>query len=230
MVLGCAEGGGVMLTQAQMLAFCHKDGSRFKLMKPFEALGFFMATDGRVLVAQRERPEGFEEVPGATPKVDGLLNHMLSATGGWRAVWERAVTVKEVRCRTCKGAGRCPVQEECGRCRGRAYETCDLGHEHTCRSCSGSGLVPSAEELGDCLTCEGRGSEEVHPPVQALGSIVCNSYLRLVTTLPGLEVHVPDSTPPRGEVIVLRWAGGLAALMPMIANDRQVSQPAGVRP
>ena len=80
-------------------------------------------------------------------------------------------------------------------CHGAGKAECDFGHMHPCHACGSKGTI------------------EPTIAVKALGSVVDNKYLRLLTnSLPGLEVGPVQEH----SIIPLRWTGGFAAVMPML--------------
>ena len=165
--------------------FCGDDPTRYYLQVPFNQDGFAWATNGHILVRVPEM-EGL--LPCSCPKP---INISKPLTGFEDAQFSKA-------------RWKLPAH--------------DPHFKGPCIVCDGRGVLHDCPEC-DCI-CEackgtGRADPERRTSVRILGRLYALNYVRIIASLPGLEV----SDGQGGErPLFYRFDGGIGALMPLRAE------------
>lgn len=139
-----------------------EENLRFTLCTPACVNGFIYATDGRILVRRKARPEiealcESAKPEGRFPNVDFIVKTITAVHPS-----EKLTCVPQPcelpDCEKCKGSGVLKAFF-CNTCSGQGDEECDLGHFHECPRCHGVGEIKEGDKCGKC---DGVGKQVYH--------------------------------------------------------------------
>lgn len=179
------EGGGAV-SAIDLANFCSRDPHRTNLHQPWTREGYAWATNGVVLLRVPERAD-VEDRPDIPSYVH--LRESLNRTctyRSWKFLLPAPLAARKIMCETCRGRGT----------------------EHNCPDCE-----------CECGWCDGRGhfmltpeDQESHISVSYAGVDYALAYIRLIASLPDLEIEV---APPLNGATRFIFAGGDGLLMPL---------------
>lgn len=197
--------------------FCGRDDVRGWMNAPFAFDQFYVATDGRLLVAiSAESPaQAWPELPEKVARLIGSASTASSSDGEWMRA--EAIKLSDVKCFFCDGAGSVATTT-CDDCDGEGYIQHGR-HEYECKSCDGDGKHTRPGDDEPCGACKGTGIEalpsdfnlKIDDRTHSANSV----YVALLRKLPNAELCAGLMD---GGVIAVRFDGGFGALMPMRHN------------
>lgn len=192
-------------TVTDLYSFCSKD--KPSTMQPWNDGDYTYASDMRLVIRVPSLAEG-------QCRPDAPKNAAKLFLAGNKANWQALLPLPEPEttpCKYCNGKGK--QFKACPDCGGSGKRHCDsCGNEHAdCRLCAGTGESSEYKDA-TCLNCNGAGTL---PTLQivCIGEQPVNvELLRMIHSLPGLEIcnSLSDLEP-----LHFRFDGGEGLLMPV---------------
>ena len=198
-------------------AFCSTDSYRSNILRPWSKGAYSYATNDHIAIRVDRR----EDVPEneAAPDVEVALRRAQAGVGDTPAVHVPVLDEPAQKmCDLCEGSGKshkCPDDE----CDGGTviFNTGRHEYEFECKQCDGHGFIAGGE--ADCPDCAGTGlggHETI--PISVEEQYFDQFYLALATKhLPKCWITTNKSN--RLEAALLKFDGGIGALMPMNINN-----------